>query len=100
MRPVWPYLTPALTALYLGNQNASKKFHMQLYGPPPLTFDRIFFMYCNLGSYGLQREMWPIYRAPFCVATRMGNRTIEPLLPVELFEIGGGSYEFISEYIG
>ena len=24
MRPVWPYLTPALTALYLGNQNPSK----------------------------------------------------------------------------
>jgi hypothetical protein len=25
MRHVWPYLTPALTALYLGNKNASKK---------------------------------------------------------------------------
>jgi hypothetical protein len=24
MRPVSPYLTPALTALYLGNQNPSK----------------------------------------------------------------------------
>jgi hypothetical protein len=38
MWPVWPYLTPALTALYLGNQNPPKKFHMALYGPLRLVW--------------------------------------------------------------
>jgi hypothetical protein len=39
MRPVWPYLTPAITALYLGNQNPPKKIHMDLYGPLRLSFE-------------------------------------------------------------
>jgi hypothetical protein len=33
MRPVWPYLTPGLTALYLGNQNASKNAIWGYMGP-------------------------------------------------------------------
>jgi hypothetical protein len=36
MLPVWPYLTPALTALYLGNQKPAKKSHMGVYGPGSL----------------------------------------------------------------
>jgi hypothetical protein len=39
MRPVWPYLAPALTALYLGNQKPAKKSHMGVYGPLRLMME-------------------------------------------------------------
>ena len=46
---VWPYLTPALTALYLSNQNPShKKGCMRLYGPPRLI--------CNTGRKSYLRN--------------------------------------------
>jgi hypothetical protein len=41
MRPVWPYLTPALTALYLGNQNPPKNHIRPFNGPPPLLCARV-----------------------------------------------------------